>query len=190
MGMNSFLKSPKKEEQQVPDTNTFSHLNDTKKIGEEVDIMDDLERILGINEDEVKFTKTNAGQLNWEFGDWDEFRGGEDQEEEEEERELKLFIDKEISKCFFEEEGYYNNIIRNDVINREHHVIGFWDEDYHRVSLNLNLNYQEVLDAWSDRGSLWADDCSLSMATNGYVSIFIILYISPNFYWRIKSFPP
>ncbi|CBI15893.3 unnamed protein product, partial [Vitis vinifera] len=37
------------------------------------------------------------------------------------------------------------------------------------MSLNLNLNYQEVLEAWSDRGSLWADDCSLSFKNTSYM---------------------
>ncbi|XP_024023355.1 zinc finger protein CONSTANS-LIKE 6 [Morus notabilis] len=172
MGLNSFLKSPKKEEQQVPDSNIVSHFNGIKNVADkEVDIMDDLERILGISEDEEKLTKTNinVGQLNWEFTDiWDEFRNGEEyqeeEEEEEDERDMKLF-DKEITKCFFEEEGYYNS--NNGIINVKKEHVGFWDDDYRRVSLNLNLNYQEVLDAWSNRGSLRADDYSLSMATNG-----------------------
>ncbi|XP_022154898.1 uncharacterized protein LOC111022043 isoform X2 [Momordica charantia] len=36
------------------------------------------------------------------------------------------------------------------------------------ISLKLNLNYEEVLEAWSGRGSLWAaaDDSSLSNLTN------------------------
>lgn len=41
-----------------------------------------------------------------------------------------------------------------------------------KVSLNLNLNYEEVLEAWSGRGSLWAAGSSLSNPTGhaGYVS--------------------
>lgn len=33
---------------------------------------------------------------------------------------------------------------------------GYWDFDDKKTSLNLSLNYQEVLEAWSNRGPLWA----------------------------------
>ncbi|XP_038893945.1 zinc finger protein CONSTANS-LIKE 7 isoform X2 [Benincasa hispida] len=33
---------------------------------------------------------------------------------------------------------------------------GAFMENKNKISLNLNLNYEEVLEAWSDRGSLWA----------------------------------
>ena len=205
MGFTSFLKSPKKEQHEVPDNTILSSTkfaDNTKVNGNyadddhdhddhAVDIMDDLERILGIGEDDdqklSKGMRTNACQLNWDLMDWEEtFRDREDQDEEEEDEEEaeaeELFgKDDATSKCFFEEEGYglfYDNNGFDDragnggvVVKREH--VGFWDDDYSRVSLNLNLNYQEVLDAWSDRGSLWAEDGSLSMPPNGscYVSI-------------------
>ncbi|PON40022.1 CCT domain containing protein [Parasponia andersonii] len=183
MGYSSLiLRSPKEEEQQVPDTvvnDDFYEGKDGNLADQGVDIMDDLERILGINEDEdQKLTKgtTNVGQLNWEFMEWDEYfhNGGEDQEEEDDVSEQKpLFDIKDYDKkykCFYEEEdieeeGYYT---RGNIgnINIKKEQLGFWDDDYKRVSLNLNLNYQEVLEAWSDRGSLWADDYSHSMAIN------------------------
>ncbi|KAL5580644.1 hypothetical protein UlMin_013086 [Ulmus minor] len=166
MGYNSFLKSPKEEEQEVPDSIIIqlSKNKDDFEADDEVDVMDDLERILGID-DEEKFSQSNSngGQLSWEFMDWDEFRNGEE-EDEEEEREQKVLFEEE-HKCFFEERSYYNSN-KGSVVKRETSV-GFWDDDFKRVSLNLNLNYQEVLDAWSDRGSLWADDYSLSVASNG-----------------------
>ncbi|KAH7542757.1 hypothetical protein FEM48_Zijuj02G0108600 [Ziziphus jujuba var. spinosa] len=159
MGFNSFLKSPKKEEQQVPDTilTKFSHSED----GEEVDIMDDLERILGIEDEKIlRNTTMYGGQLNWDLMEWEEFPiNGEDQEEEEEGEERKVVFESE-TKCFFEEQSYCTKVVKRE-------NVGFWDDDEEkRVSLNLNLNYQEVLDAWSDRGSLWADDGSLSMPPN------------------------
>ena len=192
MGYNSLiLRSPKKEEQQVPDTilTNFSSSEgkDGNLVDEEVDIMDDLERILGINEDEdQKWTKStaNVGQLNWEFMDWGEFRNGEEEDEEEEEdiaEQKPLLFDKDNNKKYMkyffeevveeeEEEGYYRRGNKDNTSIKKEQV-GSGDEDY-KVSLNLNLNYQEVLEAWSDRGSLWADEYSLSMATNGsYVSI-------------------
>ena len=73
-------------------------------------------------------------------------------------------------------------------IENNNNIVGFWEmDDEKMVALNLNLNYQEVLDAWSDRGSLWADDCSLSFATNNayYVSIY-----HPLLFFIIISFLP
>lgn len=171
MGFNSFHRSPKKEEQQVPDT-ILTKLSPSKD-GEENDIMDDLERILGIEDDgdEKPLRKTmSCGPLNWDFMDWDEFpNNGEDQEEEEEEEHKAVFESETM--CFFEEENYCKKIVKRE-------NVGFWDDDEEkRESLNLNLNYQEVLDAWSDRGSLWADDGFLSMPPNAfYVSTQTKLY--------------
>ncbi|KAF3454861.1 hypothetical protein FNV43_RR05309 [Rhamnella rubrinervis] len=173
MGYSSFLKSPKKEEQQVPDTlvTKFSYPRDDQEEEEDVDIMDDLERILGIEEEEDEkplrdIMYSSRGQLNWDLMDWDELGNGEEQEELDiqEEDDKKLVFEKEISKCFFEEESYLMN---KKVIVKRESSDGFWnidaDQDNKSVSLNLNLNYQEVLDAWSDRGSLWAHDFSLPM---------------------------
>ena len=68
---------------------------------------------------------------------------------------------------------------------------GFWDDhDEMKVSLNLSVNYQEVLDAWSDRGSLWTDEYSLLMANNGYVGIQISYYaftLSFSCFFNIES---
>ncbi|PQM41090.1 zinc finger protein CONSTANS-LIKE 7 [Prunus yedoensis var. nudiflora] len=181
MRYHSFLlRSPKKEEQQVPDsinnsgeefsdtttttTTTTTKLDDafnTNGDDHVVDIMDDWERILGIEEEEDgKLPSENmygGHKLNWDFMDWDDFpKGGEGEEIEQ-----KVF--QTADRCFFEDESYYER----KVVKRE--SVAFWDEDDEkRVQLNLNLNYQEVLDAWSDRGPLWADDCSRSsMASNG-----------------------
>ncbi|PPD67981.1 hypothetical protein GOBAR_DD35140 [Gossypium barbadense] len=111
MGYNSMLKTPKKEEQQVPDASTASEFDDTKGsyAHGEIDIIEELEGILGVENEDLSGDKA---------------------------------------------------------VKTEH--LGFWEvDDEKRVSLNLNLNYQDVLDAWSDRGPLWADDYSISTATNG-----------------------
>ncbi|XP_050367481.1 zinc finger protein CONSTANS-LIKE 7 [Argentina anserina] len=163
MRYHSFLRSPKKEEQQVPDSvNSYEEFSDTIKDGYangEVDIMDDLERIWGIedgDEDDEKLPKGHnmfAGQdLNWDFMNWDEFPNGEEGDGE---VENEVFGDSE--RCLFEEESYCKKVVK-----KEYGTVGFCDddEDMKKVQLNLNLNYQEVLDAWSDRGSLWAVDCS------------------------------
>jgi len=94
--------------------------------------------------------------------------------EDEEGFEMFRFYDGRSS--FFEfEDSHYST---GKVIKEE--SLGFWDGDEKRVSLHLNLNYQEVLDAWSDRGSLLADDYSLSMESNCcYVSTQQTYFSSP-----------
>ncbi|KAF4370790.1 hypothetical protein G4B88_030510 [Cannabis sativa] len=223
MGCNALLvlRSPKKEEQQVPvattttaTTTDLSEGKDSNLKSEDVDIMEDLERILGINEEaeEVHNKLTNykgnyVSQLNWEFMEWNKFPNNigdqevaeEDDEEEEvllsEQKNMSLLIDKDYYeknyKCFFEEdddeEEEYLEEENNDDQERHYRKgdnnlntikkeeVGFsWDDhDYYNknnnkgsLNLNLSLNYQEVLEAWSDRGSLWADEYSLSMASS------------------------
>ncbi|XP_059626427.1 zinc finger protein CONSTANS-LIKE 7 [Cornus florida] len=161
MGHSSFLRSPKKEEQEVPDTN-FTLLSDTNHVyaDKKNDIMDELEGILGIEDEENLLPEGNMyGHLNWDFMDWEGFSVGEE-EEEEEEGDQKVA---NVTGPFQEESHYYYSIKKENC--------GFWDEfdEQKRVSLNLSLNYQEVLDAWSGRGSLWADNYSLSMANNSYM---------------------
>ncbi|KAK9940870.1 hypothetical protein M0R45_017510 [Rubus argutus] len=160
MRYHSFLRSPKKEEQQVPDSvnssEDFSYTTKHGYVNGEVDIMDDLERILGIEDEDEKFPRDKycgGHELNWDFMDCDEFPNGD--QEGDGEIEHEMFGDSD--RCFFEEESYCEKVVK-----RETSTVGFWDDDdeMKKVQLNLNLNYQEVLDAWSDRGSLWAEDCS------------------------------
>ncbi|KAJ0084239.1 hypothetical protein Patl1_31021 [Pistacia atlantica] len=173
MGYYSLLRSPKKEEQQVPVTIETEFVDMKAEVyGEDdMNIMDELEGIWGLNENEEKLAKDNTQQqltqLSWNFMDWDQGfihpnaqqqQQQQEEEEEEEEERSEEQID-EFKRKFFPEE----------VIKKEN--LGFRDEDENNnkvASLNLNLNYQEVLDAWSDRGPLWADEYSLSMANNGY----------------------
>ncbi|XVE79854.1 hypothetical protein DITRI_Ditri14bG0090300 [Diplodiscus trichospermus] len=158
MGYNSFLRSPKKEEQEVPDGTLFE-FNDTKESYEdgEIDIMDELEGILGVeNEEKLAGSNKIHGHLSWDLMDWESGFHNVEEEDEEDERDQKVYTGK-----FFQEESEYGKVEKKE-------NIGFWEDDEKRVSLNLNLNYQDVLDAWSDRGPLWADDNSISMACNGY----------------------
>ncbi|XP_021909940.1 zinc finger protein CONSTANS-LIKE 8 [Carica papaya] len=202
MGYNSFLKSPKKEEQQVPDT---AHEFCNTVHGETDDVMNELEGLLGIENDfeHDKLLSTDhhihhyhhhinplqlyhhyQQQLSWDFIDWEDFPNGTEEEEEEEDEEDELDEEREqkVKGCplgnelmlFGGEEnvspgGCHNYSADNNDGNLKKEETGFWDEKK-KVALNLNLNYQEVLDAWSDRGPLWADTASsLSMATNyGY----------------------
>ncbi|XVF68454.1 hypothetical protein PTKIN_Ptkin11bG0004300 [Pterospermum kingtungense] len=159
MGYNSFLRSPKKEEQQVP-VATVTEFIDTKEsyAHEEIDIMDGLEGILGIgNEEKFAGNKMHHGHLSWDFMDWElGLQNAEEEDIEEDERDQGVYAGK-----FLEEESDYGVVVKKE-------NIGFREDDEKRVSLNLNLNYQDVLDAWSDRGPLWADDYSISIASNGY----------------------
>ncbi|KAI7984190.1 Protein CHLOROPLAST IMPORT APPARATUS 2 [Camellia lanceoleosa] len=165
MGHSSLLRSPKKEEEDVPTTMVpkFSGIVDDK----ETDIMEELEGILSIKDDEVlpeNSTKNMCGGLNWDFMDWEGFSvAGEEEESDQTVAQTSIHFEEESH-------SHYNYC----TVKRESY--GFWDDDNHddekrrmSLKLNLNLNYQEVLDAWSDRRSLWADDFSLSMANNGYM---------------------
>lgn len=181
MGCTSLLRSPKKEEQEVPNSNqdyTYEDFN----------ILDQLEGVLNTKEERKLLPQQNSSsgeEFHWDFMEWEEFppigKKGEDENEGNKEHHLRENM---MSKSLFEEEEH---------IKREN-IYGFWEvDDEKMVALNLNLNYQEVLDAWSDRGSLWADECSLSLATsNGcYVSIchpliFILLYASSSMFMLIQ----
>ncbi|GLT80721.1 hypothetical protein SLA2020_521450 [Shorea laevis] len=156
-----FLRSPKKEEQEVPATAAGDW---------EIDIMDELEGFLGIENEEKLLGGNGGGHLSWEFMDWEGFNNAEEEEEEEdpEEEEEEEEEEERVRRKRFpvKEESQY----KSRSVSKKENLNTLWDEDENRVSLNLNLNYQEVLDAWSDRGPLWADDYSLSMAaaTAGY----------------------
>ncbi|XLS64904.1 hypothetical protein HN51_024878 [Arachis hypogaea] len=199
MGYTSLLRSPKKEEEQEVPEATFSssilpfsnnhqllyHDNDD----EEFSILEQLEGVLDIEEEEeeeeeeeqkllpspqqgmVTSCSGDDEELHWDFMEWEE----DHHQFPEAENELKVVVrdDSRISnnnKCLMEEE-VKKMVVKREEESNNNNIFGFWEvEDEKMVALNLNLNYQEVLDAWSDRGSLWADDYSLSLATtnNGY----------------------
>ncbi|CAK9164158.1 unnamed protein product [Ilex paraguariensis] len=150
MWLSSLLRSPTKEEQLVPDTTGTTEFpeNNDVRLEKETDIMGEFKGIVGIEDDGENF--------HWNFMDWNDFSIAEDQKEEEGDKKA------ENSSIHFQEETHCN------IIKRENH--GFWDDDEKRLSLNLSLNYQEVLEAWSNRGSFMADDYSLMTAHHGYDS--------------------
>ncbi|TKY56522.1 CHLOROPLAST IMPORT APPARATUS 2 [Spatholobus suberectus] len=158
MGCTSLLRSPKKE-QEVPDaiTSIFPNSNQAYTY-EDFNILDELEGVWNTKEEQkLPQQSSSSGELHWNFMEWEVFLPtGEEGEDENEEKEK---VRESMSKSHFEEQQ----------IKREN-IFGFREvDDEKMMALNLNLNYQEVLDAWSDRGSPWADDCSLSLATNnGY----------------------
>jgi hypothetical protein len=172
MRCNSFLKNPKEEEQVVPDTvvTQFSNTKEEAYANGDIDVMDEMEGILGIEDDERLSSDNMYGLVGWDFMDSEDYPTVEDEEGSE------MFRFDDSRSSFFEfEDSHYSS---GKVIKEE--SLGFWDGDEKRVSLNLNLNYQEVLDAWSDRGSLLADDYSLSMeSTCYYVSTQQTYFSSP-----------
>ncbi|KAL5102314.1 hypothetical protein RYX36_006641 [Vicia faba] len=156
----SSLRSPKKEEHQVPEAITPKLPPNFNKsyTNEDFYLFDELEEYLNIEEEEEEKqtlspqnTCNSSNELHWDFMEWDEFPFDEGK-------------DDNISKCNFE-------------VKRENFNDGFWEVDDEtsvalklKLNLNLNLNYQDVLDAWSDRGSPWADDCSLSLSSSNNCS--------------------
>ncbi|XP_019454982.1 PREDICTED: protein CHLOROPLAST IMPORT APPARATUS 2-like isoform X2 [Lupinus angustifolius] len=152
MGYTSLRRNPKKEEQQVPDTLTDPYAH------EEFNILDELHVVLDIEEQQnISPNETSSGKLHWDFMEWEEFSTiGEEAEDDE-------------GKVGVKDKSINNSILKEKEIKREN-IFGFCEvNDEKMMALNLNLNYQDVLDAWSDRRSPWADDYSFSMATNnGY----------------------
>lgn len=135
MRCNSFLKNPKEEEQVVPDT-VVTQFSNTKEEayanGDNIDVMDELEGVLGIEDDERLSSDNMYGLLGWDFMDSEEYPTVEDEEGSE------MFRFDDSRSSFFEfEDSHYST---GKVIKEE--SLGFWDGDEKRVSLNLNLNYQ------------------------------------------------
>ncbi|PIA37496.1 hypothetical protein AQUCO_03000226v1 [Aquilegia coerulea] len=165
---NSSLRSPKMEEQQVPDTISSELL--IVSTMDEIDIMDELDEIWGFSEDhEESIVEGNiCSVFGREFMDWDDLliEDGKQVKDEYEKNTEEEFVPKKMitRSEWLEEQTCYSNVTK-EVIS------GFWDEVEKCTSLNLNLslNYQEVMDAWSDRGSLWAEDYSPSLIKNNYM---------------------
>ncbi|KAI3749846.1 hypothetical protein L2E82_20463 [Cichorium intybus] len=162
MGQNSVLKSPKKEEQLVPDSilDEFFESN--------TDNLSDFEGILGIkdggNQGEGVMSST-YDEINWDhLIEWDEFSINEGDHDQD-------VCDR---NKFERREGNMVNLIGN--IKKE--IWGVWEEenndedqeyDEKKKCLNLSLNYQDVMDAWSNRGPCWANDFAHSISDNSYM---------------------
>ncbi|KAF9596686.1 hypothetical protein IFM89_012885 [Coptis chinensis] len=156
------LKSSlKMEEQEVPDT--IVSKSSVSKTMDEIDIMDKMEDMW---DEEHLLGDNMSGVFGNDFLDWDDFTIEEEDEEQlkdenEESGEGEMVSKKTKRSEWFEEQTCYNSFIKEEISS-------LWDDDEKNISmnLNLNLNYQEVMDAWSDRGSLWADDYSPLMINN------------------------
>ncbi|XP_021719976.1 zinc finger protein CONSTANS-LIKE 7-like [Chenopodium quinoa] len=152
MRLSSFLKNPKKEEQQLVPENYGS--------------LEEIKGFLGISNVEAKIEEQEDQIVvnNYEEHDyfgWDFLSSSWESEE------LLFPNDQEIKNESFN--NYSVNSINDDVNSHVKSegfssedcgsVYGFWDENVmedKKASLNLNLNYDEVLEAWSNRGSLRA----------------------------------
>uniref|UniRef100_A0A803LCU1 Uncharacterized protein n=1 Tax=Chenopodium quinoa TaxID=63459 RepID=A0A803LCU1_CHEQI len=178
MRLSSFLKNPKKEEQQL--------------VPENYESLEEIKGFLGINNIEAKIEEQEEDQIvvnNYEEHDyfgWDFLSSSWESEE------LLLPNDQEIKNESFNNYsiGSVNDDVNSHVksegfsshVNVEEcgSVYGFWDENVmedKKPSLNLNLNYEEVLEAWSNRGSLQAHHHpSFSVSKDHYVSISYLLY--------------
>lgn len=153
---NPHLRSPKKEEVPI--------LEDGNSTQKPIDpdgkdnIMEDLECIFGFQDDH-KFG--GAGHMltnDWDFMTWDEIPnvGLKEECDDDDHHHHKMKMEEEP----FEECDNDGNI----AVKREN--LGFWEE---KKTISLNLNYQDVLDAWSDGRSPWADDYSLLTSNDTYV---------------------
>ncbi|KAJ4915244.1 CCT motif family protein [Raphanus sativus] len=129
---------PKREEQEeeVADHQPFQIFESINAFSKEQHnrSMDDFDRIFDISIDSLGCSH----ELNWDF--WKE----EDDEEDVKEEEKSLSTDQEGSSS-----GFWDNM-STDYEDRE-------------LALKLNLNHQEVIDAWSDRRQqpLWTDTSML-----------------------------
>ncbi|KMT05385.1 hypothetical protein BVRB_7g175170 [Beta vulgaris subsp. vulgaris] len=165
MKQRSFLRCPKKEEQQlVPEK--FEGIGN----------LEEIKGFLGINNFDAKVeeekeqhheilvnnTNNFYGEheiFGWDFSNW--------------ENEDILFPNhQEIRDQSFNINDFDGNVKKEEEDCGS--FCGFWDENVMeetKTSLNLNLNYEEVLEAWSNRGSLWAHNHhpSLSMSSNHYM---------------------
>ena len=78
-----------------------------------------------------------------------------------------------------------------DYYHFQNHVNDVMENNNKVSNLNLNLNYEEVLEAWSDRGSLWAaasSSHSNDSTHTPYVSIVIPSFISLQYFLLLLSY--
>lgn len=101
----------------------------------------------------------------------------------EDEQEVPNSIWEDDFKAFFEvrDEDNPPPVQQPDYHFHHHGQGGVMENKNNKVCLNLNLNYEEVLEAWSGRGSLWAAASCVNSndpTQDSYVSYFLIINIS------------
>ncbi|GAB4824307.1 hypothetical protein Ancab_007194 [Ancistrocladus abbreviatus] len=145
------------EEQEVPTTPDAQFSTSNKlHLNKKTEILEEFEEIFGIEGDEGKSPETGEDDINGgrqlnnrDFANRDEFPPSEGTQ--------SIFQ-------WGEGERFGRNAEKTE-------SLGLWDDgDEKKVTLHLNLNYQEVLQAWSNRGSPWADnDFAISVPNYSYM---------------------
>ncbi|XP_021835751.1 zinc finger protein CONSTANS-LIKE 7 isoform X1 [Spinacia oleracea] len=165
MRHKSLLRSPKKEEQQLVPQNYQS-----------IGTLEEIKGFLGINHIEAKVEEDDQIVVNnniceeHEYFGWDFFSSNWESEES------LLPNQEEIRDESFDNYKSISDDVNSDVKSESFgSFCGFWDENVMedtKSSLNLNLNYEQVLEAWSNRGSLRAHNHhhpSLSVSDHHYM---------------------
>ncbi|KAI3678542.1 hypothetical protein L6452_37838 [Arctium lappa] len=150
MGKAFVLKSPKREEQIVPDSVIAEFFESNG------DNLSDFKDILGIKAEGI--TSATYDELNWDhLMEWDEFSVNEEDEDSGDKSENMVDLIGNVKRGICE-------IWEDDEDEDEN------QEDKERNScLKLSLNYQEVMDAWSNRGPCQTDDFVRSTSNDGYM---------------------
>lgn len=103
-------------------------------------------------------------ELNWDhLIEWDEFSINE--------------VDQDQAVCDGEKSANREGSMVNLIGNIKKEIWGYWEEEEvdddedqehneKKESLYLSLNYQDVMDAWSNRGPCWTDDFAQSTSDN------------------------
>nr|XP_043637063.1 protein CHLOROPLAST IMPORT APPARATUS 2 isoform X2 [Erigeron canadensis] len=166
MGQNSLLKSPKKEEHLVPDSEVDDFFESN------LSSLSDFKSIWGIKDEGclgegVMSSNTTYDEISRDhLIEWDDCFSMNDEDQN--------------SGVLNEDnlERREENNIANMIGNIKDELCGVWqeagdedqeDDNENKTCLNLNLNYQEVMDAWSDRGPCWTNDLAHSTPNNGYM---------------------
>lgn len=164
MDQDSVFKSPKKEQQIVPDSVIAEFFESS------TDDLLNLKGISGIKDNENKkesvMSSTYDDETNWyHLIECDELSINDDDD------------DQDSGVCNQHLSQNEENMVNNVIGNIKNELCGVWeDKEEHRdqkddknMCLNLSLNFQNVMDAWSNRGPCWTDDFTHSIS-NDYVS--------------------
>lgn len=106
---------------------------------------DQLEGVLDTEDD-----GQNLGQLIWDFMDCDGFLSAAQEGD---------------GRRFYQELDYHHHHSHQYLSVKQEKEEDDDDDERKLMSLNLRLNYQEILDAWSDR-TPWADDDTSLLSAN------------------------
>ncbi|KAG9445073.1 hypothetical protein H6P81_016413 [Aristolochia fimbriata] len=153
-----WVRTPKTQEAlTVSESGETSTPNPVDEIG----IMDELEGILSIKEEEEEqFGEIVCGNMNWDCFGWGEFC------EDVFNDEVEYDVEEDEEECGEKtKSGESLERLENGNITLKEEIVGFWEEE---KTISLNLNYQDVMDAWSGRRSPWASEDYCFPTTDDY----------------------